>query len=144
MAGCRFLLYLVAASAGREGITPRAVFCAAALGIYVAGLSYLARGESRPEAISRNLCLLLFAPIVSALALNPSVATALACFPLIVCIGWATIARRKRIGSAVGLLLAGIVLVDLIAISTSSWLMIANCAVLFGVTLLFQRYIPAT
>ena len=54
------------------------------------------------------------------------------------------IAARERIGSAIGLLLAGIVLVDLIAISTSSPALIAVCLVLFGVTLLFQKYIPAT
>jgi hypothetical protein len=174
MAGCRFLLYLVAASAGLAGITPRAVFYAAALGLYVAGLSYLARSEGRPEAVSRpsttspsatssgpsgsgpsgsgpsgsgpsgNLWLLLFAPIVSALALTPSVATALASLPLILCLGFAMRAGRDHIGRAVGLLLAGIVLVDLIAISTSSWPMIASCVVLFGVTVLFQRYIPAT
>ena len=49
----------------------------------------------------------------------------------------------KSIG-AVGLLLAGIVLVDLIAISTDSPSLIAACLGLFGVTLLFQKYIPAT
>ena len=79
-----------------------------------------------------------------ALALNHSAAAALGCLPLILCISWAMIAGRERIGRAVGLLLAGIVLVDLIAISTTSLLMIAACLVLFGVTLLFQKYIPAT
>jgi 4-hydroxybenzoate polyprenyltransferase len=159
MAGCRFLLYLAAASAGLAGITSRAFFFAVALGIYVAGLSYLARSESRPTAISRpsatspsptssgpsgNLWLLLFAPVVIAFALNLSVATALRSLPLILCIGWAMIAGRERIGRAVGLLLAGIVLVDLIAISTTSLPIITACLVLFGVTLLFQKYIPAT
>jgi hypothetical protein len=154
MAGCRFLLYLAAASAGLAGITPRALLFAAALGIYVAGLSYLARSESRPAAISRPsatssgpsgyLWLLLLAPVVSALALNHSVPTALRCLPLILCLGWAMIAARERLGRAVGLLLAGIILVDLIAISTTSLPMIAGYVVLFGVTLLFQKYIPAT
>jgi 4-hydroxybenzoate polyprenyltransferase len=144
MAGCRFLLYLTAASAGLAGITPRALLFAAALGIYIAGLSYLARSESRPVAISRSLWLLLFAPVVSALALNHSIDTALGCLPLILCIGWAMIAALTHMGRAIGLLLAGIVLVDLIAISTNSPLMIAVCLVLFGVTLLFQKYIPAT
>jgi UbiA prenyltransferase family protein len=164
MAGCRFLLYLVAASAGLAGITPRALLFAIALGIYVAGLTLLARGESRPAAVSSpsatspsatssgpsgsepsgNLWLLLFAPVGSALALNHSVATVLSCLPLILCIGWAMMAGREHVGRAVGLLLAGIVLVDLIAISTTSLPMIADCLVLFGVTLLFQKYIPAT
>lgn len=144
MAGCRFLLYLTAASAGVAGIGPRALLFAAALAIYVAGLSYFARTESGPYAVSRNLWLLLFAPIVTALALDYSAATALRCFPLILCIGWAMIAARERIGRAVGLLLSGIVLVDLIAISATSLPMIAVCLVLFGVMLLFQKHIPAT
>jgi hypothetical protein len=144
MAGCRLLLYLTAASAGLAGITPRALFFAAALGVYVAGLSYLARGESRPTAISRIFWLLLFAPVVTALALNHSVATALCSLPLILCIGWAMMSTREHIGRAVGLLLAGIVLVDLIAIATNSLPMIAGCLGLFGVTLLFQKFIPAT
>ncbi len=144
MAGCRFLLYLTAASAGLAGITPRALLFGAALGIYIAGLSYLARSESQPAAISRNLWLLLFAPVVCALALSHSIATALRCLPLIFCNGWAMIAGREHIGRAVGLLLAGIVLVDLIAISTTSLPMIAACLALFGVTLLFQKFIPAT
>lgn len=144
MAGCRFLLYLTAASAGVAGITPRALLFAAALGIYVMGLSYLARGESRPDAVSRHLWLLFFAPIMTALALDYSAATALRCFPLILCIGWAIIAGRERIGRAVGVLLAGIVLVDLIAISAKSLPMIAVCLVLFGGLLLFQKNFPAT
>jgi 4-hydroxybenzoate polyprenyltransferase len=144
MAGCRFLLYLTAASAGLVGITPRALLFAAALGIYVAGLSYLARSESRVVTISRNPWLLLFAPILIALALNRSVTTALLSLPLILCLAWAMIAGREHIGRAVGLLLAGIVLVDLIALSTTSLPMIAACLILFGATLLFQRYIPAT
>jgi hypothetical protein len=147
MAACRFVLYLTAASAGLVGITLRALLFAAALGIYVAGLSYLARSESRPAAISRlsgNPWLLLLAPILIALALNLSVATALLSLPLILCLAWAMIAGREHIGRAIGLLLAGIVLVDLIALSTTSLPMIAACLMLFGATLLFQRYIPAT
>ena len=147
MAGCRFLLYLTAASAGLAGITPRALLLAAALGIYVAGLTLLARSETRPVANSRpsgNFWLLLFAPVVTALVLDHLVDAVLGCLPLILCISWAMIAARERIGSAIGLLLAGIVLVDLIAISTSSPALIAVCLVLFGVTLLFQKYIPAT
>lgn len=144
MAGCRFLLFLVAASAGLAGINSRTFLCASALGIYVAGLSYLARSESRPAATSRGLWLPLFAPVVNAFAFDQSVATAVRCLPLIFCIGWAMIAGREGIGRAIGLLLAGIVLVDLIAISTSSLPMITACLVLFAVTLVFQKFIPAT
>lgn len=144
MASCRFLLYLTAAAAGLSGITPRAVIFAAALGIYVVGLSYIARGESRPTSTSRVLWLLLFLPAVVGFALHPFIVTALVSLPLILLIGWAMIVSRENVGRAVALLLAGIVLVDLIAISTTAFLPIACFFVLFSATLLFQRYIPAT
>jgi len=144
MAGCRFLLYLTAAAAGLSGITPRAVIFGAALGIYVVGLSYIARGESRPAPTSRGLWLLLFLPAVAGFALHPSFFTALVSLPLILLLGWAMIVCRENVGRAVALLLAGIVLVDLIAISTTVLLPIAGFLTLFSATLLFQRYIPAT
>lgn len=145
MAGCRFLLYLTAAAAGLAGITPRSFFFAFLLGMYVAGLSLIARSESGAASPPRNLSLLLlFTPVVGALAINPAVMTIVLALPLISCLAWAIIVRRENIGHAVALLLAGIVLVDLLAISTGSPLMIANCIVLFAATLLFQKYIPAT
>jgi 4-hydroxybenzoate polyprenyltransferase len=143
MAGCRFLLYLTAAAAGMVGITPRSVLFASVLGIYVAGLSYVARGESRPAASSTIFWLLLFAPVIAALSLTPSFAPAFWSLPLILCIVGAKKAGREGVGRTVSLLLAGIVLVDLIVVSTSAP-MIAICFLLFGVTLWFQRHIPAT
>lgn len=144
MGGCRFLLYLTAAAAGLAGITARALFFAALLGVYIMGLSYLARGESRPQKGFVYPWLLLFAPIPAAFLFDRSSVIALSCLPLILCIGCAAaMIRRKNIGAAIGLLLAGIVLVDLIAISANS-LLLVNCLVLFVVTLLLQKYIPAT
>src|SRR5437667_4105560 len=43
MAACRFLLYLVAASAAARGVTGLAVWSAFALAAYIIGLSHLAR-----------------------------------------------------------------------------------------------------
>ncbi|HZJ37790.1 MAG TPA: hypothetical protein VFD18_01360, partial [Chthoniobacterales bacterium] len=73
-----------------------------------------------------------------------SLVTALVSLPLIVLIGWTMIVSLENVGRAVALLLAGIVLVDLIAISTTALLPIAGFLILFSATLLFQRYIPAT
>src|SRR5262249_24789413 len=47
MAACRFVLYLMAAAAGVLGLTTPALGFAIALALYIVGLSYLARGESR-------------------------------------------------------------------------------------------------
>src|SRR5204863_4939889 len=51
MAACRFLLYILAASAAKNGVTGLAVWSAIALACYVVGLSYLARKESRAAAL---------------------------------------------------------------------------------------------
>ena len=143
MAGCRFFLYLTAAAAGLAGITGRAFFFAATMAIYVAGLSYLARGENRAATTSYQAWLLICAPILVALLLPHPEITALACLPFLLCVITAVLVSRKNIGRAVGILIAGIILVDLIAISTNSLLLVL-CLGLFCATLLFQRYIPAT
>jgi 3-dehydroquinate synthase len=77
MAACRFLLYCTAASVGTTGITPRALFFAAALGAYILGVSYLARTESGVHGRGRLWPLLLCVPIVAALASEFSIATLL-------------------------------------------------------------------
>ncbi len=46
MGACRFFLYVIAASTATRGVTGWAIWCGLALGIYVVGLSFLARGES--------------------------------------------------------------------------------------------------
>jgi hypothetical protein len=51
---------------------------------------------------------------------------------------------NENIGRGVAALLAGIVLVDLLAVSPTSLLPWVGFAGLFGAALLFQRYVPAT
>jgi hypothetical protein len=53
-------------------------------------------------------------------------------------------AENGRIGACVGRLIAGIVLVDALALLLISWTLAAVCLVLLPVTLLLQRRIPAT
>jgi 4-hydroxybenzoate polyprenyltransferase len=66
MAVCRFLLLLLAASTGWQGITGLAIWTALVLGAYIIGLSYLARKES--TLVSRGYwpCAFLAAPLVLA------------------------------------------------------------------------------
>jgi hypothetical protein len=56
----------------------------------------------------------------------------------------AVLISKQNVGSGVGALLAGIVLVDLLAVSPISLLAWIGFAGLFGAALLFQRYVPAT
>src|SRR5260370_40290166 len=64
MAGCRFLLYLVAASTAVDGVTGWSVWCAFALAAYIIGLSYLARNDSTLLSVRLRPCLFLASPIL--------------------------------------------------------------------------------
>jgi hypothetical protein len=144
MAACRFLLYLMAAAAGIYGITSRALGFAFGLGLYVVGLSYLARGESRSVRSSMLWLVLLFAPVLVAFYFDTVIPGLLCALPLLFWIWRAVLISKQNVGSGVGALLAGIVLVDLLAVSPISLLAWIGFAGLFGAALLFQRYVPAT
>ena len=144
MAACRFLLYLTAAAAGAFGLTQRALGFALALGLYVAGLSYLARGESQARRTSMLWLLLLFAPVFAGCYFDSAMLALLCAVPLLLWICGAFMVAKQNVGRAVAALLAGIVLVDLLAVSPVSLLPWLGFAGLFGAALLFQRYFPAT
>lgn len=144
MATCRFLLYLMAAAAGVLGLTPRALGFALALALYVVGLSYLARGESRVRRTSSFWLLLLFAPVAAGFYFDSTPVALLCALPLLLWIWRAFVLAKQSAGRPVSVLLAGIVLVDLLAISPNSLLPWLGLAALFGAALLFQRYVPAT
>jgi UbiA prenyltransferase family protein len=144
MAACRFLLYMTAASAGHAGVTPRALGFATGLGLYIIGLSYLARGETRAIGTSVHWLVMLFAPVIVGLALNFSTLTVLCSMPLLFWILYGRTIAEEHVGRAVAILLAGIVLVDLLAVSPFSFLPWLGFIALFGAALLFQRYVPAT
>jgi 4-hydroxybenzoate polyprenyltransferase len=144
MATCRFLLYLTAAAAGSLGLTPRALGFAIALGLYVVGLSYLARGESRAKSSSSLWLLLLFAPFFVGVYFDFAAFTLVCALPLLLWIWRAYVVAKENVGRGVAALLAGIVLVDLLAVSPVSFLLWLGFAGLFAAALLFQRYVPAT
>ena len=152
MATCRFFLYLVAASAAGRGVTGLAVWSAFALAAYVVGLSYLARQESTRGALNSWPCSLLVAPIVLALLVNVNeyrrpalLLCAMLGLWIVRCVRHAFLVSEPNIGRAVGGLLAGIVLVDLLAVAGggSAWTSCAFVAFFVG-ALLCQRIVPAT
>ncbi len=151
MAGCRFFLYLMAASVTAEGVTGLAIWSAFALAFYIIGLSYLARRESSRSAIESWPCYLLAAPIVLALLANAGAhqrPAFLISFTLAIWILWAlrhTFWKpQSNIGFTVSQLLAGIVLVDWLAVGSADPIVAAVFIGLFFAALLFQRFIPAT
>jgi hypothetical protein len=151
MAGCRFLLYLVAASAAVNGITGLATWSALALAAYIVGLSYLARKETSRGALQNWPCYFLAVPIILALIVNDAQfqrAAFMLSFLLAVWILWClrhTFWKPQRnIGFTVSQLLAGIVLVDWLAVGAAIQPVSVIFIVLFFAALLFQQFIPAT
>jgi 4-hydroxybenzoate polyprenyltransferase len=151
MAACRLLLYPLAASAAGGAISAPVLIPAIALAAYVAGITYLARGESRPGKTARWSLQLLAVPAVYALVLNTVQfsAAALLFLPLfVIWLAWLIVPLLRKtnrsIGRVVAGLLAGIVLVDVLAVAPILGFHAAWLFVLFALALLLQRVIPAT
>ena len=152
MAACRFFLYVLAASAARQGASGLAVWAAFALAAYIIGLSYLARRESTGGTLNFWPASLLAAPILLALLANAEHFRLPALLLSVIlglwiarCLRHAYFAYDPNPGRAVAGLLAGIVLVDWLAVAGGQtiWTGVAFAA-LFVTALIFQRFVPAT
>ncbi len=150
MALCRFMLCLVAASAARGTLTGRSVWSALALAAYVAGLSYVARRESTGVRVQIWPLALLAGPLVLAGLINDGryLQPALTVGAMLVL--WTARSLRtlfgpeRNVARSVSGLLAGIVLVDLLAVADVPREHGAVFIALFLLALLFQRFFPAT
>ncbi len=151
MGACRMLLYLMAASAAPAAALPAAV----ALGCYVVGITIAARLEHKngvlPATSSMLALALLYTPgIVFAMRFAsaggyPMQLVILAAFAIL--IAYATQLLRKggpAIGQAVGTLLAGIAIVDALAVSSVSITVALGFVALAPVLRLWQRWVAAT
>ncbi len=150
MALCRFFLFLAAASIGAQGVTGESVWAALVLSAYVIGLSYVARSESTRGALKYWPCYLLAGPLLLAWLMNPGsykAASRALSFVLVLwvirCLRTTFWSAEKNVGRTVSGLLAGIVLVDLLATLGANNLGLIFL-VLFLLSLFFQRFIPAT
>jgi 4-hydroxybenzoate polyprenyltransferase len=151
MALCRFFLFLVAASASDLGITGLAIWTSFALALYIVGLSYVAKSESTRGPLRYWPCLLLLAPVFLAYIVNQgsykpvsllfSAALLIWIFRNLSFTFWSA---DKNIPRTVSGLLAGIVLVDLLALAGGDFIIAIVFMLLFASTLLFQRFVPAT
>jgi len=150
MAACRFLLYLVAAAAAQSGPTQMILWRAVALAAYITGISYLARGESAPVPVKGWPIVLLFAPIIFAMAARPPGLAAQWCVAAIVgawviwCLRGGFVRPKRPLASGVPGLLAGIVFVDWLAATAGGKGSGMVFAGLFLLALLSQRVAPAT
>lgn len=152
---CRFWVYAIAGTIGQGDYNGRPIWCGAALALYVVGLSYVARRES--GAPGRGMIpywplLLLIAPILLAMLMDSGGSRKPGIYLSVVLICWIIRCTRTvflggeivvvRIVSG---LLAGIVLVDWLAVAPQCPFYLGVIfALLFVLTLLTQRIIPAT
>jgi 4-hydroxybenzoate polyprenyltransferase len=151
MASCRFVLYLVAASVAEGGVTGWAVWCGLALAFYIVGLSYVAARESTRGIVYYWPCMFLAVPIVLALLMNTGdsrksailLSAALALW-VIRCLRFTFAAAERNVGRTVSGLLAGIVMVDLVAALDIDRPYGFVFVGLFLLSLLLQRFVPAT
>ncbi len=150
MAACRFLLYLVAASATLHVVNDAVTWHGLALAAYITGLSCLARGESVQEKISFWPFLLLVAPLI-ANAIHSHfrsgmswLTSALLLAWMLWCLHGIRRSAARPIGKSVAGLLAGIVLVDWAAVPWMDDEFNLVFLGLFVLALILQRKIPAT
>ena len=151
MSLCRFALFIAVASIGEQGITGIALWSAIALSCYIVGLSYVARRESTGGIIAYWPCLLLAFPAILAFFVNAGpyrlsgfVLIAVYALWTIHCLRHIYWTSTPQIGKAVSHLLAGIVIVDLLALGHVDLNWTISMGLLFISALVFQRFIPAT
>jgi len=148
---CRFWVYVIAGSTGIGGVNGGPIWCGVALAVYVAGVSSVARRQSFRGPVPYWPLLMLAAPVFLAMLMNTGDARKDAMLVSFVLVLWVARCARTifqtgevNIGRIVSGLLAGIVLVDWLAVAplinhtVSGVLFLA----LFGATLLLQRFAP--
>jgi hypothetical protein len=151
MGGCRLFVYLVAASVAVNGVTGEAVWKGLGLAGYIVGLSYLARKESSRVRIQYWPCIFLATPIfLAAFIDNGSSQSAAICLSLLLA-GWVlwnlfqTWGKTSpNVGRLISSLLAGIAIVDWLAVAELPRPQMAFFPAWFFLSLFLQRFIPAT
>ncbi len=153
MALCRYLLFMAAGSAAVGGAAGLTAWSALALAAYVVGLSYVAKVESAAGALAWWPLLALILPLVLAAFANPpglwrhSVVLA----PVALFVVWTLRSlshllrgRPEGARNCVSGLLAGIVLVDLVAVMPGPFPWGVIFLLHFVAALVLQRFVPAT
>jgi UbiA prenyltransferase family protein len=149
---CRFWVYVIAGSTGEADMNGWPIWCGAALAFYIVGLSYVARRESFRGPIPFGPLWLLAAPVVMAMLMNVGADRNAAVWISLVLVLWIALCTRPvfqpgemNVGRIVSGLLAGIVLVDWLAVAPQCPRELSLAfLLLFGVTIFLQQFVPAT
>ena len=154
MGSCRFFLYLVAASAavGGLGLQWVVLLWAVALFLYIVGLTFVARGESTAGGVSPMAIVVLAAPLIAGgLSIFTSGGNLVLILCLITLLAWIAFCLRRlsrdhpaRIGDFVAGLLAGIPLIDALAIAGPEPGVALVLLMALPASLALQRLVAAT
>ncbi len=151
MAACRVLVYWVSASVAQQGLTGEVLWWGLALGSYILGVSLLARRENSRGPAPYWPAIFLAAPLLLAGLDDDGPARPTGNVLSLVLTVWTLWALRHafwraepKVGYAVARLLAGITLVDLLAVADLGRPEAGLFLLWFVLALLMQRYIPAT
>jgi hypothetical protein len=152
MGACRFMVYVIAGTTGAAGLNGWPIVCGGALALYIVGLSYVASRETFRGPLPHWPLVFLAAPIALALMMNagkflpPTLVVAAVLAGWILAWVWPILfGGGINVAIIVSNLLAGIVLVDWLAIAPAApgWLFFIYLS-LFSLTLGFQQSVPAT
>ncbi len=150
IAACRLMVYLTINVAAATAFSPKAVLWGVTLAAYVVGLSYVAKVEAA-NALTRYGPLALTFP-AGLINLYPTPSATRWVLSLILglwlgyCLFYIFRPRRWDLRRAVAGLIAGIALVDLMAVSQTPEPFLGQlfCIGCFALSLFLQRLIPAT
>ena len=159
MGACRWLVYLVSASVGGNGAAGSGgaggmegypMWGGLALAAYVAGVGWLAGKDTRRGPVAGWPCVFLAAPVILAGLCDDGPARQTGNILSLILVIWALWAlchlywrREPNVGFAEGRLLAGIPLVDLLAVADLTQPWIGLFVLWFVLALLLRRYVPA-
>ncbi len=152
MGACR--LFLVVSAASIPGTpTPSVWVWGGALLVYVAGITLAARGEDGDGRVPCAARLLLWMPAAAGLAIglsagHPTIWATLGAVGAFLAWQWRVhtdfLKGMSPVGPFIGRLLAGMVLVDAMAIAPLSPLAAVICVALLPLNRWMQRHVPAT
>ncbi len=146
MASTRVMVYVTAFLAFSLQVSASLILWSLLLALYIIGLTYLAKMESRPGFARYWPALALVLPAVYA-ALYVNIWGLLL---LLLFISWVSFCLylvyvKRSFGAAIGSLIAGVSLLDALVLAvTGSTVGVILALLAFGLTLFFQRYIKGT
>ncbi|MDG1890355.1 MAG: UbiA family prenyltransferase [Verrucomicrobiota bacterium] len=151
MAGCRLFLMMAAFDVSGDPWQGLALWNSLALAFYIIGLSYVAKRESTGAIISLWPCLFIGAPLVLGFLVNNGrffwsglAAVLLLLLWIVWCLQFVFRKQQIQIVRTVSGLLAGIPLVDMVAVVGFDPVWSAVMILLFVGALALQRFVPAT